>query len=1067
MKTCIFYGLFIACAALTPHPLIAEDGGENPATLAKIHGGLVVQMGAADAGIASELAATGRYIVHLLDPDAGVIEKLRARLNKDEVYGVASAETISDFSHLPYTENLINLVIAGADTARPDEIFRVLTPNGALVVTDSGTLNQENLGKAGFELIREVPSPQGGNGKWIIASKPWPESMGHWSHSRHDSNGNAVSTDTAVGPPDRIRWIAGHSGNEVEGMVSDAGRNYYGGVLARDSFNGLRLWHRDLTLPNEKMDPATFEMKSLSQNRARPVATEKYLFAVTSASQELVALDGVTGEIVRSFSEIRNPKELVQHNGTVVATAEKTIYGFSSETGKVLWKKESSSPRTIVAGGNRVSYIQGEPRKGEKSEAVTVDLYSGDVLWKNSDYPWLDRVQRSVMYEDQLTYEVSSFTNSDADNAIHIVSASDGKLEWEKTFAPGMNHNRQARAMFIGDKVWIQQGGKIDSEDKEKAKFQPVEITSLDRKTGAAEQSFQGGLAHCAPPVATVNMMFSGVVEMTDLRTGEITANSITKSNCSRESLFIPANGLIYASPKHCTCWPMLRGYVAMAPKHPGKEAGAYPPSLPVEEIDFKLKAGDATFDSKAAAPLDSDWPMYRHDVWRSSSATIAGPKEIAVLWSTRIAPVKRSLAPDSPLRFDWDDNPFVKGRLTAPTIANGRAYVARPNAHEVVSIDTVTGEIVWRFAARGRVDTPPTLHNGLCLFGDHGGYVHALRADNGKPVWEFQAAPIDERMAAYGQLESPWPVAGSVLALDGVAYFVAGRQELADGGVFVFSVDPMTGKQHWVRKLNSIPQKGYNGDQTDSFGMYQNSGLEFDPVDLLHKEGDRVAMSRWLISMDGKDVKVDTWDAFARLNTGKGTVYAPRGTWTYGPRQVHRFSNEAYRRPLCVYRDHTIIGALDSTTALYRRDFDLENGETFSPKWITGWEAAQSGSKGGRPYRSDRIAVKASWKVNPWAEISAPDSLLKPTTVEGSKQLENQVFGMVLDSQQHLFVVHKNGSLKVINTKDGSIISESIVPTPMWDGLALAQGKLFLSTADGTLVCIGDPPTPTVALTD
>ena len=39
----------------------------------------------------------------------------------------------------------------------------------------------------------------------------------------------------------------------------------------------------------------------------------------------------------------------------------------------------------------------------------------------------------------------------------------------------------------------------------------------------------------------------------------------------------------------------------------------------------------------------------------------------------------------------------------------------------------------------------------------------------------------------------------------------------------------------------------------------------------------------------------VDTWNAFARLNTGNGEVYAPRGTWTYGFRQIHRFGNEAF----------------------------------------------------------------------------------------------------------------------------------------------------------------------------
>ena len=1054
MKSGIFFTAFLF--GLSCQTALRGADAENPATLAKIQGGLVVQLGDPNAEMASELANTGRYIIHLLDTERGKIEKARTVLHERQVYGVASAETVADYSHLPYTENLINLIVAGANTATAEEIFRVLVPKGALVITHPGPLSQRNLEKAGFEFVRQVPSPVTASQKWIMARKPWPDSMGHWTHTRHEANGNAVSPDTAVGEPKRIRWIAGHSGTKVPSMVSDGGRNFYGHAVTRDSFNGMRLWHRDLTQAEETMDPSTFTMKPLSRDLARPVATEKHFFAVAFPTKNLVALDSKTGEIVRSFPEITAPQELIHHQGTVVAICATGIYAFNAETGAILWKKESSSARTMVAGGGRVSYLQGQPRRGEKSEAVTVGLYTGKILWKNSSWPWLGKVQRSVLFGNQLAYEVSSFSNSDLDNGIHIVSAESGELSWKKTYAPGMTSKRQARAMFIGDDLWIQQGGTVAYDDKEKREFHTVKVTSLDRNTGETKKAFPAGLGHCAPPIATVNMIFSGVVEMTDLKTGNVVINAITKSTCSRDNGFTPANGLIYATPKHCTCWPMLRGYLGIAPEHPGMAAGNYPPALPADEIEFRVTSEGATADANVLAPSASDWPMYRHDVWRSSSSTTAGPKTTSIHWSTAIAPKKDSLSASSPLRFDWDDNPFVKGRLTPPTIANGRAFVARPDAHEVVAVETASGKVVWRFIARGRIDTPPTIHKGLAIFGDHGGYVHAIRIDDGKPVWRIQAAPVDERIGAYGQIESAWPVAGSVLPMDDDIYFVAGRQALSDGGVFIFSVDAMTGKKNWVKKLNSIPQKGYDGNNDQSYGFYKSSALEFDPVDLLHKEGDRIAMSRWLISLDGKEIDVDTWNGFAELNTGAGTVFAPRGTWTYGARHIHRIGYEAHRRPLCVYRDNTIIGALNSTTALYRRDFDIANNKNFNRKWITGWEAMSQARNGQRPYRSDRIAEKASWKVNPWAASDAPEELLKPTT-EGRKQLKNKLYGMVMDSRDRLYVVHEDGTLKLINTKDGSTISESQVPAPIWDGLAIAENRLYLSTEAGELVCIGE----------
>ena len=255
--------------------------------------------------------------------------------------GSPSAELRKDLSKLPYTENLINLVVVNEVATPLAEIFRITVPDGSVVFTNPGSLTTEELEKIGFFGIREEEVAPGK--KWIIARKPWPDNMGRWTHSRHDSNGNAVSPDTAVGEPKRIRWIAAHSGKEVEGMVSDDGRNFYGQALARDSFNGLRLWHRDLSLPEDKMDPAQFVMKPLHRELARPVATENFLFAIAFPTRSLVAIDSQTGEIVRSFPEIESPSEIVQHKGLVVATAPKGVYAFNTNS-RGSWNGKTKLP---------------------------------------------------------------------------------------------------------------------------------------------------------------------------------------------------------------------------------------------------------------------------------------------------------------------------------------------------------------------------------------------------------------------------------------------------------------------------------------------------------------------------------------------------------------------------------------------------------------------------------------------------------------------------------------------------------------------------------------------------
>ncbi len=997
----------------------------DPAKIAGLSGGLIVQLGASSSQEAAKLSLTGRYLIHLLDTDAKTIETARSNLRKNGHYGLAWAEQTKDFTRLPYAENIVNLIVVQDYTVPVKELQRVLVPGGSIVILNSKLLSKQSLQASGFAGFSTA-------GSVLIAKKPWPKEMDGWSHPRHAADGNAVSKDTLVGPPQRVRWIAAAT-SEVEGMVTAGGRNFYGGILARDSFNGLRLWDRNLN--KDELNPKDFKLSGLSRSKARPIASKKLVFAVMKSQP--VALDAATGEVVVELGDMKNPSNLLYDGQRVIATDKETVRAFDIDSGKQLWNVAAADARYLVANGKLAAYIQGRTRRGDKPQVVVLDAASGTVKWEREDYTWLTKTKRLVLGLGQLVFEVSSLNDHDADNGIHVVAAATGKHRWSKNYPPGMNHMRQARAMFIGDDLWILHGGKINTSDKKKLKRQPVQVSALDPQTGETRKTLPAGLTHCFPPVATTNFMFAGELDMTNLQSGEVIANRITKANCSRENGWIPANGLVYTTPKHCTCWPMLRGFVAMAPALDKKS----PANLPVDQIKFILEKGPAQIDPGAKNPQPSDWPLYRHDRWRSSSAITAGPEQLEKRWSVSLEKLDdASKQTSGPILDDWKEDPIIKGPLSAPTIANGLAYVTRPNAHELIAIDTNSGDVRWRFTANGRLDTPPAIHRGLCLFGSAAGWVYALRADTGEMVWRLRAAPTNERIVAYGQVESPWPVPGAVLVMDDIAYFAAGRQPLADGGILVFAVDPLTGQQHWVKRITTLPQKHF----------YENSGLEFDPFDLLHAEDGGIAMSRWIISRDGKKVDVDKWNAFAKLNTGAGEVWIPRGSWTYGARHQHRFPGEAPRRPLIAFRDDNIYSSLNGSTDVFRRDFDLDKGEKFNSKWITGWQAAGEARKNGKPYRTYRIAEGAKWSKDPFAD---PDK--KKKELKRGAQRHNRIYAMAL-AKDKLYVVHQDGRMKVLSTTDGYVISETQVPPPSWDGLAIAEGRLYLTTQDGKVVSLG-----------
>ena len=136
----------------------------------------------------------------------------------------------------------------------------------------------------------------------------------------------------------------------------------------------------------------------------------------------------------------------------------------------------------------------------------------------------------------------------------------------------------------------------------------------------------------------------------------------------------------------------------------------------------------------------------------------------------------------------------------------------------------------------------------------------------------------------------------------------------------------------------------------------------------------------------------------------------------------------------------------------VFRRDFDLDKGEQFDSKWITGWKASQMAREDGKPYRTYRIAKGAKWAKDPFAE---PDE--EQQEPRRGTQLHNRIHAMALAGDGKLYVVHQDGRLRVISTADGSVMYETHVPPPSWDGLAIAENCLYLTTQDGKLLCLGE----------
>ena len=128
---------------------------------AGVQAGLCVMIDCNDGPSATDLATTGRFLVHILESRPAVVDTIRTRLHDQDVYGLASAEPLGADGKLPYTENLVNAVLLG-DGASPRvplaEVIRVLCPGGMLLAADK-RLDENTLAAAGFEDVRRLDGP--------------------------------------------------------------------------------------------------------------------------------------------------------------------------------------------------------------------------------------------------------------------------------------------------------------------------------------------------------------------------------------------------------------------------------------------------------------------------------------------------------------------------------------------------------------------------------------------------------------------------------------------------------------------------------------------------------------------------------------------------------------------------------------------------------------------------------------------------------------------------------------------------------------------------------------------
>jgi len=1028
-----------------------------------ITGGLVVHIGCGDGTFTIALHANDRYLVHGLTRDPAKVQHARARIR---TVGLTGKVTVSVWrgDTLPFLDNQVNLLVCEDGAAvTSSEITRVLAPRGVAYIRTKGT--------------------------WKKTVKPWPNVIDEWTHYLHGPNNNAVASDTVVGPPFHIQWVgaskwARHHNylSSTSAVVSAAGRIFAiidvgpkssieippeWTLMARDAFSGVLLWKRPIGSWEGHLRRFRSGPTELPR---RLVAVDDRVYVTLGYGRPVTALDAATGETVRSYAGTEETLEIVANHGILYlvigdvdvdayaesveqrgpspAPVNKRIRAVRADTGQLVWNRSGPVtaallPTTLCVADRGVFFQNPDG-------IVRLDAATGKQVWFTPRPVSVRRAGWStptlVVYDDvvlcadraiqsdeerrtgvpatlEWTVTPKGLKLERATGDLVAYSARDGRRLWSCKAALGYNSPPD---LFVADGlVWV-------STDPN-----PIAATfseGRDPHTGEVKRRLHTDAAftethhhRCYRNKATDRYIVLGRtgVEFISLTDEPPLRNCWIRGACQYGVM--PCNGLIYLPPHSCACYiqSKLSGFYALAPASPSRSILANATDEnPLEHGPAYGSIGNP--EHKTDNP--GDWHTYRHDPGRSGRTDVTVPAHLHRRWQTALS-----------------------GRLTAPVAANGIVCVASVDTHTVYALDDTDGHILWSFTAGGRIDSPPTLDGGLALFGCADGWVYGLRQSDGALVWRYRVAPEDRRVVSFGQLESVWPVTGSVLVRDGALYCTAGRSSYLDGGMWLSRLDPATGRllgktrlyhrdpdtgEEPEARISDVELPGALPDvlACDATGLYLRdlrmdwSGTELTPdVDHLYSPVGFLDDHWWHRTywIFGTQVfgRASGWAVTARY-VPSGRILATDGTAVYGYGREKVLSGGLGLRDVPMH----LFKADCKVTPIKQR---LKNNNKALVERLTPAEV--------RYFWSREIPLVAR------AMVLTKETLFTAGPLFDKEMLE----------PEPTFTAGEPSALIAVAADDGHTLAQyKLDAQPVFDGLIAVKNRIYLSTVAGTAEC-------------
>jgi hypothetical protein len=364
---------------------------------------------------------------------------------------------------------------------------------------------------------------------------------------------------------------------------------------------------------------------------------------------------------------------------------------------------------------------------------------------------------------------------------------------------------------------------------------------------------------------------------------------------------------------------------------------------------------------------------------------------------------------------------------------------------------------------------------------------VYCLRASDGALAWRFRAAPEDRRIVAYDQLESVWPVPGSVLVQNGSLYFAAGRSSFLDGGMHLYRLDPLTGRVLAQRSINSRDPQTREEPQDTIKGVTMPGALP----DVLSSDGSSVYLRHMRFDLDGVEQPSDVPHLFSPAGFLDDSWWH-RTYWIVGTRMGTGWGNwpkvgrTVPAGRLLVMDDRSVYGfGRLNQYSKQGAHVGLEGDDLPWPLPTADWPSAPTQYRLFACAKNPKVIVVPSAEKQPAVSVKSAKGAKKAARREDKTVIECAwsrpaglwVRAMVL-ADKTLFVAgppdvfpskegdvaalegKKGGWLCATATADGRRLAEyKLDSPPVFDGMIAGHGRLYLATISGQILCYRREP--------